>query len=115
MGLLGAPETFAVAPQWHLAGKVDVQLGRDMPVVCLCQDPRNLAFGRDQRDFVGGDAIIAATSEFLPDPVWLYGRYFERLEPWREVVLGRAGRPEIRLRLWRGTGFRGGYPLPYGP
>ena len=114
-GLLDRTDLFLATNRWHQSGKLDAVLGGRVTVLCLCQDPRNLAFGRDQRDFVGGDAIIAATSEFLPDPVWLYGRYFERLEPWREVVLGRAGRPEIRLRLWRGTGFRGGYPLPYGP
>ncbi len=114
-GLLGQPNLILVTSRWHQSGKLDAAVEGKLPVLCLCQDPRNLAFGRDQGLYRGADAIIVGSAEFLRDPVWLYGRYFASIEPWREVVLGRGGRAEIRMQLWRARGFTGTYPMPYGP
>jgi len=114
-GLLDRPGLFLVTNRWHQSGKLDAAVAGRLPVLCLCQDPRNLAFGRDQAAFRGGEAVIVANPEFLRDPRWFYGAHFATLEPWREVVLGRGGREEIRMQLWRAGGFRADYPLPYGP
>lgn len=114
-GLLDQPKLFLVTNRWHQTGKLDAAVEGRLPVFCLCADPRNLAFGRDPSLYVGDDAIIVANPEFLRDPAWLYGRFFASIEPWREVVLGRSGRPEIRMQLWWARGFKGGVPMPYGP
>ncbi|MGV8838884.1 MAG: glycosyltransferase family 39 protein [Bauldia sp.] len=114
-GLLGAPDTFAVAPMWHLAGKVDVQLGRDMPVVCLCQDPRNIAFGFDHRDFAGWSAVIVIPPGYVDDVMASYGPYFAAIEPLVPVEVRRGGVTEIVLGLYLASGYTGGYPLPLPP
>ncbi len=114
-GLLGAPRTFAVAPMWHLAGKVDVQLGRDMPVVCLCRDPRNIAFGWDHRDFAGWDAVIVIPPGYVDDVAATYGAYFTTIEALPPVEVRRGGLTEIVLGLHLARGYTGGYPLPLPP
>jgi hypothetical protein len=114
-GYLNQPRLFAVAPQWHQAGKVDVQIGDVMPVVCLCHDPRNIAFGWDPEKFVGWDALIIATDNFLPDVHAAYDRYFDSIAPVDNVPILLGGRPDITVRVYLAHRYRGGYPLPIGP
>jgi hypothetical protein len=114
-GWLDADRLFVVAPQWHVAGKVDVQLGRDLPVVCLCEDPRNIAFGWDHKDFAGWDALIVIPPGYVPDPEGTYGPYFASLQPLEPVTVLRGGQPAIELRLYYATGYDGDYPLPLPP
>lgn len=111
-GWLGHERLFAVAPQWHVAGKIDVQLGRDLPVVCLCADPRNIAFGWDHGDFAGWDAIIVIPPGYVPDVAATYGPYFSAIEPLDPVEVMRGGEPVIELRVYYAAGYTGDYPMP---
>lgn len=111
----GTPATFLVTNRWHQAGKADAAIQGALPVLCFCDDPRNLAFGRDPAAFVGQDAIILQNPEFMADPKKLYGKYFAAIEPLAELHLGRSGRDEVTLRLWLGRDLSAPYPMPYGP
>lgn len=114
-GLLDRPDVILVTNRWHQAGKADAAIQGRLPVLCLCADPRNLAFGRDQAAHRGATAVILANPEFLKQPPQVYGGQFAAMEPWRQVILGRGGRAEIVLTLWRAEDFRATYPMPYGP
>jgi len=106
---------FLVTNRWHQSGKADAALQGDLPVLCFCDDPRNLAFGRDSAAYLGRDGLILQNTEFMADPQALYGRYFAAIEPLGELRLGRAGRDEVTLRLWLGRSLSAPYPMPYGP
>ncbi len=114
-GWLDDERLFVVTPQWHVAGKVDVQLGRDLPVVCLCADPRNIAFGWNHKDFAGWDALIVVPPGYVPDVEGTYGPYFTTLQALDPVEVTRGGQPEIELRLYYATGYSGDYPVPLPP
>ena len=43
-----------------------------------------------------------------------YGRYFVRISPLGDFAVGRAGRPEATLNLYRGETLTTPYPQPYG-
>lgn len=111
----GIDAVFLVTNRWHQAGKADAAIEGALPVFCFCEDPRNLAFGRDAADFLGRDAIILQNPEFMADPRKLYGKYFASIEPVDELHLGRGGRDEVTLRLWLGRALSAPYPMPYGP
>ena len=111
----GTDATFMVTNRWHQAGKAETAIDGALPVFCFCDDPRNMAFGRDQADFIGRDALILQNPQFMADPVALYGTYFRSLEPWSELRLGRSGREEVTLRLWLARDLLTPYPMPYGP
>jgi hypothetical protein len=113
--LLDQERLFVVAPQWHLAGKADVQLGRDLPVVCLCADPRNIAFGWDHEAFAGWDALIVNPDGYLADPIATYRPHFATIEPVGTIEVTRGGVPTIPIALFLGRGYSGGYPLPLPP
>jgi hypothetical protein len=114
-GYLGRRHVFAIAPQWHQAGKVDVQIGDAMPVVCLCDDPRNIAFGWDPETFKGWDGLIIASDAFLPDAHAAYDKYFDSIELVDNVVILLGGRPDLTVRVYLAHNYHGGYPLPVGP
>ena len=51
-------DMFVAATRWFEAGKLDVALHGDPPVLCLSDDPRGFAIVRDPKNFVGRDALI---------------------------------------------------------
>lgn len=109
------PGLFIVGTQWHQAGKIDVQLGDRLPVLCLCHDPRNLAFGWNQMDFAGRDAVIIGQDEFLKEFDKNWRPYFASVEPQPDIVIHRGGRPELTLRVFTARGFKAPYPMPLPP
>ncbi len=111
-GFIEGDQVFAVAPQWHIAGKVDVQLGRDMPVVCLCDDPRNIAFGWNHSEFAGWDALIINPDGYLDDVVATYAPYFQSFETLAPIIVTRGGQAEIEIEVVLAIGYGGAYPLP---
>ena len=114
-GLLGRPRLFAIGPQWHQTGKVDSQIGDDMPVVCLCADPRNIAFGWNANDFLGWDAVIIGTDQFLRNVPKTYGPYFRSIEELAPIEIRLGGVTDITLRVYLAHDYYRPYPLPYGP
>jgi hypothetical protein len=111
-GLLEKPRLFVVTSHRVEIGKVDVELGKYLPVVCLCPDPRDTAFGWDPRKFSGWDALIVGTQEHIPDVQREYGRYFRTIEALDEVDVRRAGTVVLVLRVYYATDYLGSYPLP---
>lgn len=114
-GLLDRPRLFAVAPQWHQAGKLDTQIGDRVPVVCLCGDPRNIAFGWNPNDFLGWDALIIGTDNFLGNVPKEYGPYFRSIEELAPLAIKLGGVADITLRIYLAHDYYRPYPLPYGP
>ena len=80
--LLEKPGLFVVTSHRVEIGKVDIELGRSLPVICLCPDPRDAAFGWDPGQFSGWDALIIGTREHIPDVQQQYGQYSEPSNRW---------------------------------
>jgi hypothetical protein len=84
-GIDSGGEAFVAAPSWIQAGKASWALGPDVPVVCLCTAPHQFAFTRDQRDFVGHDAIIVMRPKTAVQMLPRYQPYFASITLLREV------------------------------
>lgn len=109
-------DLFVVSNRWHLTGKVDWALRGRWPVVSWSDDsdPQNLAFFNEPLDLVGRDAVFVFRDIF-PYKVEDYARYFESMEPLKDVVITRGGRPELTLRLYHARNLLAPMPLPYPP
>ncbi len=112
LGILPNDRLFVVVPNWTEAGKVDVEIGDIAPVVCLCQDPRNIAFVHDPAAFAGEDAVIV-TPHADADIVGEYGPYFTDVAPLTTVDVPLGGEVALTLRVFLAHGYRGNYPMPY--
>lgn len=110
--LLGKPRLFGVTANRDEIGKVDLELGRFLPVVCLCPDPRNIAFGWNHRDFLGWDALLVGTDDSMPDIEKMYGVYFRKIEPLQSVDIRRGDQTVLTVRIYYATDYRRLYPLP---
>jgi hypothetical protein len=111
-GWFDDPDLFVVGTQWHQTGKIDVQLGDRLSVLCLCDDPRNLAFGWNQADFAGRDAVIIGQDRYLKKFDEKWRPYFDSVHSLPDIVIRRGGRPELTLRVFAADGFRPPFPLP---
>ena len=94
-------------------GKVDLEIGKFLPVVCLCPDPRNIAFGWNLDNFLSWDALIIGTDVYIPNVLQDYGRYFRQIEPLDNVEIYRGGRVVLTLRVYYAKQYLGSYPLPF--
>jgi len=113
-GLLGRPDLFVFSDWWFRAGKVDYALGGALPVLAFTRaDPRGFAFFDRSDRWVGKDGILVTTKS-LPEATRAFGRYFERMSPLGAVDVGRAGRSEFTLYLYRCEKLVAPYPQPYG-
>ena len=113
-GLLDDPRIFVVSDWWFRAGKVDYALRGRLPVLAFTRgDPRSFAFFHRSEAFLGRDAIVVTTKN-AEEVDRLLGRYFERIVPLGQVPVGRRGRGEYTLELYRGETLRAPYPQPYG-
>jgi hypothetical protein len=114
-GLLGRPDLFVFSEWWFRAGKVDYALGGRLPVLALSStDPRSFAFFDSTERWVGKDGILVSTRPHLAEVTSRYGDFFDRIEPLGTVPVGRDGRHEATLYLYRGVALKRPYPLPYG-
>jgi hypothetical protein len=112
-GLLGRPDVFAFSDWWFRSGKVDYALEGRLPVLAFTRDPRGFAFFDRSERWIGRDGILVTTK--TPAEVEThFGRYFERIEPLGAVFVGRRGRAEFALNLYRGERLLAPYPRPYG-
>jgi hypothetical protein len=110
-GVIPADRLFAVSENWTEIGKVDVEIGDLVPVVCLCGDARNIAFSWDDRAFAGWDALIVGVDGGGRDPASQYGPYFADVRSLTtvEVMLGGAVAQTIRVHLARD--YNGQFPV----
>ncbi len=113
-GLLGQERLFVITGKWFDAGKADVVVGDKLPVVCLTSDPRNIAFGWDDRAFLGWDALIVAPVSLKLDAAATYGAYFDSIEPLADVTVPLGGETAEVLKLYRAHTYKQLFPLPYG-
>ncbi len=113
-GLLKQGRLFVVTGKWYEAGHADVAVGDKLPVVCLCGDARNIAFGWDDRAFVGWDALIVAPSSSKQNPLADYGAYFRSITPLADVDVPLGGRSALTLHVWRASDYYRPYPMAYG-
>ncbi|WP_448954391.1 glycosyltransferase family 39 protein [Labrys neptuniae] len=109
-GWLRRDKLFVAGTQWHQTGKIDVQLGAKLPVLCLCEDPRNLFFARNLADYAGWDAILIGQDQYFRDFDQRWRPYFSAVEPEPDIVIQRGGRAEIILHAYRARGFKPPFP-----
>src|SRR5258706_491816 len=95
-------------------GKIDLEIGKFLPVVCMCGDPRNIAFGWNLDKFLAWDALIIGTDLHIPNVLEAYGSYFRKIEPLDNVEIHRGGRVVLTLRVYYAKHYLGSYPLPFG-
>jgi dolichyl-phosphate-mannose-protein mannosyltransferase len=114
-GLLDRPDLFVFSEWWFRAGKVDYALRGQLPVLALSStDPRSFAFFDSTERWVGKDGILVTPRSSLAEVMSRYGDFFTRIEPLGTVPVGRAGRHEVTLYLYRCEKLKRPYPLPYG-
>lgn len=112
-GLLDASKFYA-ATDWIDAGKLSYALGRDWPVVCLCDQPHHFPFVHDPRDFLGRDAVVVHSGS----PVnvrSLLSPYFRSVDSIGLMPVLRAGRPAMMLDVYLAHGFEKPVPIAGGP
>jgi hypothetical protein len=114
-GLLDRRDVFVFSDWWFRSGKVDYALRGRLPVLAFTRDdPRAFAFFDRSERWVGKDGILVTTKASLAEVAGHFGRYFERIIPLGAVEVGRAGRSEFALYLYRCESLRAPYPQPYG-
>ena len=107
-------DVFVFSDWWFRAGKVDYGLKGRLPVLAFTSDdPRGFAFFDRSERYLGKDGILV-TTKTAAEVTGAFGRYFERITPLGGVEVGRRGRAEYTLYLYRGERLRAPYPQPYG-
>ena len=114
-GLIGRSDLFVFSDWWFRAGKVDYGLRGKLPVLAFNPtDPRSFAFFDRPDRWLGRDGILVTTKTSAAEVKGHFGEYFARISPLGPVAVGRGGRPEVILYLYRCEELRRPYPLPYG-
>jgi len=114
-GLLGRRDVFVFSDIWFRAGKVDYGLKGQLPVLALSRsDPRSFAFFDRSERWLGKDGIFVTNKKTVKEVEDRYGSNFARIGAIGEVKVGRRGRAEITLYLYRCEDLQRPYPLPYG-
>jgi hypothetical protein len=113
-GLLDAPRTFMVTGKWYESGHADSAVGDKLPVVCLCDDARNIAFAWDERKFQGWDAVIVVPSNSKQDAIKDYSPYFRSIVPAGDVDVPLGGQSALTLHLFKAQDYYRPYPMVYG-
>lgn len=111
-GFLDRDHLFVTAERWFDVGKVDLQVGDKLPVICLCGDPRNPAFLRDHRDFKGWDALIIDEQTFSANAEKRYAPYFDSVEKIDEVDISFRGLHQTTVDVYLAKNYDGKFPLP---
>lgn len=113
-GILGSREVFVFSDWWFRAGKVEYALKGRLPVLALHPtDPRSFAFFDDTERWLGKDGILVTTKTSVQEVRAHYGAYFARISDLGQVPVGRRGRHEVTLYLYRCEELTRPYPVPY--
>jgi hypothetical protein len=114
-GLFDEKGIFVFSDWWHRTGKVDYGLRGRLPVLALnWNDPRSFAFFNHTEHWLGKDGILVTTKDTAAEVAQHYGRYFTRIIALGEIPVGRRGRHELTLYLYRCENLQHPYPRPYG-
>ncbi len=113
-GLLGGRTCSCSLTGGTGAGKVAYGLGGRMPVLAFsATDPRSFAFFDRSDRWLGKDGILVTTKN-AEEVQGHFGSYFARIVPLGPVEIGRSGRHELTMNLYRGENLLKPFPLPYG-
>ncbi len=114
-GLLDRRDVFVFTDLWFRAGKVDYGLKGRLPVLAFSRsDPRSFAFFDRPERWLRKDGVFVTNKQTVKEVEDRYGSYFARISAIGEVKVGRRGRAEITLYLYRCQDLKRPYPLPYG-
>ncbi len=103
---------FLAAPRWHVAGKISRAVRARVPVVCLDEDPRNLAQSAPQALWRGADALIILPGKRYVEMLEVYRQLFQSVEWTGAVPLVRGGRIVDWLQVYEAQNFRRFAPWP---
>jgi hypothetical protein len=100
-GLLG-PQTFVASSNWIRAGQLNALFGKEIPVLCLCDDARQFSWLNPPERYAGWTGIIIDTPGRIDEKTWP----FETVGVAEEIDLMKAGRVALPLKMLIGKGFR---------
>lgn len=100
-GLLG-PETFIASSNWIRAGQLNAVFGKEIPVLCLCDDARQFSWLNPPERYAGWTGIVIDTPGRIEETQWP----FESEGASEEIDIEKAGRVAQRLKMLIGKGFR---------
>jgi hypothetical protein len=83
--------------------------------VCLCSDPRNIAFSWDTRQFAGWDALIIGTDDYLRDVHATYGSYFRSIEPLDELNVLLGDQVDLTVHIYLAHDYYKAFPMTLPP
>lgn len=105
-GLDGPDGPVIAGIRWHDAGKLGYALGRDRPVICLGDDPRQFGVTSPAAAQAGRDVLILAPRGTLARIRDGYGRWFEGVEEVAPFEIRHAGRPALVIPAFLARGLR---------
>ncbi len=104
---------FVAGLWWGQCGYIDKPLAGRLPLACLSDDPRNIAFNIDLEAMVGRDAYIVSTGM---DPAVImarFGAFFDSMEPVGKLDITRHGFVEVHdVQIVKGHDFHMNRVLP---
>ncbi|WP_127144800.1 glycosyltransferase family 39 protein [Pelagibacterium montanilacus] len=106
-GAFDQPETFVASTGWIECGHVDPQVAGRLPLACLSDDARNLAYNVNLEALTGWDAYVVVQSSrvgSVPDRI---EEAFETIEHLETIGITRGGVVELDdIQLYRAEGYR---------
>ena len=97
---------FVAGLHWTRCGQIDTPLAGRLPLACLSDDPRNIAFNIDLEDMVGRDAYIVVRYGNPETVEAAYGQFFDKMETVARLDIRRSGFIEVHdLYVVKGTNF----------
>jgi hypothetical protein len=104
-GLPADGRTFIASRNWRRAGQLNTLFGKDVPVLCICGDPKHFTYLHPLADYAGWTGIMIDVPNALADTEQLPG-WFASLSPPEDVSLTKRGKAIYGLSLRIGTDFR---------
>lgn len=104
-GLPADDRTFIGTFNWVRAGELNALFGKQIPVLCLCSDPRHFEYLNPPEAFAGWNAILIGMPGHIDDDTML-GAEFAALGPLEDISLSKAGRVAVPLRMRLASGFK---------
>lgn len=113
-GAIPAARVFAVASHWAEAGKVDIEIGDLVPVVCLCEDARDFRFAWDDRTFTGWTAFIVDDDDEAHTRT-RYGDHFSAIRLLTSVDVRLGGEVAKTIHLYEADNYDGRFGVISAP
>lgn len=88
--------------RWMDAGKLNYEIGREIPVLCLCGEPHQFRYLHNPSQFEGRNIIVMQTQLDLRLHGPRFARWFERVESLPPIEVRRGGHDAVGLAVFRG-------------